>query len=65
MYLYDDNFPGHTEKLYLVRFNPVIQDLLASASYDMTVRLWDVANEEQLYQLDGHTDTVCNEVMFI
>ncbi len=49
---------GHTEKLYLVRFHPLARDVLATASYDMTVRVWDVGEADEWLQLAGHTDTV-------
>ena len=50
---------GHTEKIYWVRYHPLAKDILATASYDMTVRIWDVAEAEEWLQLEGHTDTVC------
>ena len=49
---------GHTEKIYWVRYHPLAKDILATASYDMTVRIWDVAEAEEWLQLEGHTDTV-------
>ena len=49
---------GHTEKIYFVRFHPLATNVLASGSYDMTVRIWDIETEEEMIQLVGHTDTV-------
>ena len=49
---------GHNEKLYLVRFHPHAKDLLTSASYDMTVRIWNVQTATCHITLEGHTDTV-------
>ena len=49
---------GHTEKIYWVRYHPLAKDILATASYDMTVRIWDVTEAEEWLQLEGHTDTV-------
>lgn len=33
---------GHTEKIYFVKFHPIAENVLLSASYDMTIRLWDL-----------------------
>lgn len=49
---------GHNEKIYFVRFHPHAADVLASGSYDMTVRLWDLQSEQERIKLIGHTDTV-------
>jgi coronin-1B/1C/6 len=35
-------FKGHTKKVDVVKFNPVAEGVLASASGDKTIRLWDV-----------------------
>uniref|UniRef100_A0A8C0HQN0 Coronin n=1 Tax=Buteo japonicus TaxID=224669 RepID=A0A8C0HQN0_9AVES len=39
--VHHSTLPGHTEKIYSIRFHPVASDLLVSSSYDMTVRIWD------------------------
>ena len=49
---------GHTEKIYFVVFHPLAKDILASASYDMTIRIWNLSEQEEVYSLTGHTDTV-------
>jgi len=49
---------GHTEKIYSVCFHRLASGVLASTSYDMTVRIWDVDSEEERIVLHGHTDTV-------
>ncbi|XP_070269194.1 coronin-7 [Myotis yumanensis] len=49
---------GHTEKIYSLRFHPLAADLLASSSYDLTIRIWDLqAGVEQL-KLQGHRDQI-------
>lgn len=50
--------PGHTEKIYSIRFHPVAADLLVSSSYDMTVRIWDLGAGREVLCLQGHTDQV-------
>nr|CAD7430472.1 unnamed protein product [Timema monikensis] len=47
---------GHSEKIYLIKFHPLAKDVLASASYDMTVRIWDLATKTEKIILQGHTD---------
>ncbi|XP_074650936.1 coronin-7-like [Tubulanus polymorphus] len=49
---------GHNEKIYFVRFHPLAKDILASASYDMTVKIWDLGTRSVLITLEGHTDTI-------
>jgi len=41
-----------------VKFHPLASNVLTSASYDMTVRIWDIENEEERIKLTGHTDVV-------
>ncbi|XP_020012124.1 coronin-7 isoform X2 [Castor canadensis] len=49
---------GHTEKIYSLRFHPLAADVLASSSYDLTIRIWDLqAGAEQL-RLQGHQDQI-------
>ncbi|KAL4736901.1 WD40-repeat-containing domain protein [Aspergillus similis] len=48
---------GHTERVSVVAFSPDGQTV-ASASYDSTVRLWDLATGEQRRTLQGHTKRV-------
>ncbi|XP_014681758.1 PREDICTED: coronin-7-like [Priapulus caudatus] len=49
---------GHTEKIYLLAWHTTASDILASASYDMTVRIWNVCTMQEVISLDGHTDQV-------
>ncbi|HML24636.1 MAG TPA: WD40 repeat domain-containing protein, partial [Aggregatilinea sp.] len=45
---------GHTKAVYGLAFNPD-GSRLASVSHDMTVRVWDVAAQQELFTLEGHT----------
>jgi Tol biopolymer transport system component len=49
---------GHTGNVYGVAFSPDGQ-LLATASWDQTARVWDPATGEHLRTLTGHTGYVC------
>jgi actin-like ATPase involved in cell morphogenesis len=48
---------GHTNTVYAVAFAPD-SELLASGSWDKTVKLWEVASGRELRTLSGHTDRV-------
>ncbi|XP_076294360.1 coronin isoform X2 [Lasioglossum baleicum] len=55
---------AHTDKIYLIKFHPLAVDVLASASYDMTVKIWDFSPLSSSKQavvkatLSGHTDQI-------
>ncbi|XP_077983604.1 coronin-7-like [Glandiceps talaboti] len=51
---------GHMEKIYFVKFHPLASDLLLSASYDMTMRLWDLEMYDERITLQGHSDQIFN-----
>ena len=55
-------FTGHTDYVYSVSFS-LDGEMLASGSWDGTVRLWDVATGAAIRTLTGHTDRV-NSVSF-
>ncbi|CCF59831.1 hypothetical protein KAFR_0I00500 [Kazachstania africana CBS 2517] len=48
---------GHEKKVGHVLYNPVIQDLLASSSFDQTVKIWDISTGETLHTLQ-HDEVV-------
>ena len=48
---------GHESRVFKASFSPVNDTLLATASEDATVRLWDVSRCEELYKLE-HEDAV-------
>ncbi|XP_011297691.1 coronin-7 isoform X1 [Fopius arisanus] len=53
---------AHTDKIYLIKFHPLAADVLASASYDTTVKIWDLSTVEcgavARITLGGHTDQI-------
>ncbi|XP_054445494.1 coronin-7 isoform X2 [Pteronotus mesoamericanus] len=49
---------GHTEKIYSLRFHPLAADLLASSSYDLTIRIWDLQARVERLRLLGHRDQI-------
>lgn len=57
-------FKGHTKGIYTIKWsptgpgtaNPNLNLILASASYDSTVRLWDVKQGTCLHVLTNHSD---------
>eukprot|EP00003_Mantamonas_plastica_P012162 TRINITY_DN2212_c0_g1_i2.p1 TRINITY_DN2212_c0_g1~~TRINITY_DN2212_c0_g1_i2.p1 ORF type:complete len:989 (+),score=333.46 TRINITY_DN2212_c0_g1_i2:624-3590(+) len=50
---------GHTKKLTNVLFNPTAANVLASTSFDKTLRLWDVEKGiEMLNVSDAHPDKI-------
>ncbi|XP_036348859.2 coronin-7 [Ochotona princeps] len=49
---------GHTEKIYSLRFHPRAADVLASSSFDLTVRIWDLRARAEQMRLRGHQDQI-------
>jgi len=60
------NFSEHTKEIYTIKWsptgpgtiNPNLPLVLASASYDATIKLWDVEEGKCLHSLERHTDPV-------
>ncbi|CAL1674425.1 unnamed protein product [Lasius platythorax] len=55
---------AHADKIYLIKFHPLASNVLASASYDMTVKVWDLSllssTETVIAKITliGHTDQI-------
>lgn len=51
-------FNAHSEKIHFIKFHPLAKDVLLTASYDMTIKLWNLETFEQMQCLKGHTDQI-------
>ncbi|XP_050498139.1 coronin-7 isoform X1 [Diabrotica virgifera virgifera] len=51
-------FCAHSDKIYFIKFHPTAKDVLASGSYDMTIKLWDLSTLMEKIVLKGHTDQI-------
>lgn len=49
---------AHPDKIYMIKFHPLAKNVLASASYDMTIKIWDLETLTEKYVLHGHTDQI-------
>ncbi|XP_055684554.1 coronin-7 isoform X2 [Lutzomyia longipalpis] len=49
---------AHSDKIYFIKFHPCASDVFLTASYDMTVKLWDLSEMKECIVLQGHTDQI-------
>ncbi|XP_037938680.1 coronin-7 isoform X4 [Teleopsis dalmanni] len=49
---------AHFDKIYFIRFHPLAEDILLTASYDMTIKIWNLHTMEEKCLLLGHTDQI-------
>lgn len=54
----DAELTAHLDKIYFIRYHPLAKDVFLTASYDMTVKLWDLTTMEERISLTGHTDQI-------
>jgi len=40
---------AHGEKIYFVKFHPLAKDILATGSYDLSIRIWDLSTQEGVF----------------
>jgi WD40 repeat protein len=48
--------PGHAETIFDIKFNPKDHNILATCSYDGTIKIWDVLNSKHIETL--HSDAL-------
>lgn len=49
---------GHYDKPTIVRYHPTASNVLASASADLTIKIWDICTQECVITLQGHKEQV-------
>lgn len=49
---------SHTDWISAVSWHPSAEHLVATASYDKTLKLWDLRASVPLHTMEGHTDKV-------
>ncbi|CAO3596440.1 unnamed protein product [Absidia cylindrospora] len=49
---------GHQRKVGQVLFHPVADNVLASASTDLTIKLWDIEKGQEKQEITGHTEII-------
>ncbi|XP_062539455.1 coronin-7 isoform X3 [Armigeres subalbatus] len=49
---------AHSDKIYIVKYHPLAKNVFLTASYDMTIKIWDLDTLSDKYFLRGHTDQI-------
>lgn len=52
----EHEFNAHSDKIYFLKFHPLAKNILATGSYDMTIRIWNLDTFSDIIVLNGHTD---------
>ena len=52
------SYAGHYAKVNIVRYHPCASGVLATASYDCDVKIWDVHSGSEIYSLEQHPEPV-------
>merc|ERR1719318_2059733 len=51
--------PAHSEKVNIIKFNPLVSDIVATSGFDWQVKVWHlVENTKEMAVLEGHTDQI-------
>ena len=40
-------FPAHAEKIQIVKFHPLAQDIILTSAFDRSVKVWDLSDFEE------------------
>lgn len=52
-------FAAHGDKVSIVKFHPTAEGILATAAYDFTIKIWNLADTKaETHSLDGHEDQI-------
>lgn len=54
----DVRLEGHQKKISIVNFHPTAMNVLATASFDYTVKLWDIEAQAETHSFDCHPNVV-------
>ncbi|XP_076251127.1 coronin isoform X1 [Rhynchophorus ferrugineus] len=54
----EKEFNAHGDKIYFIKFHPTASNTLATGSYDMTIKIWDLDTLTDKIILKGHTDQI-------
>lgn len=46
----------HSDKIYIIQYHPLVENVFLTASYDMTLKFWDLDTLTEKYCLRDHTD---------
>lgn len=54
----DKELTAHLDKIYFIRYHPLAKDVFLTASYDMTIKIWDLSTMKEKLTMKGHTDQI-------
>lgn len=54
----DFSVRGHSERITSVKFHPCARDVIATASSDLSICIWDLCSREMKFRLTGCTDQI-------
>lgn len=54
----NESLKAHSDKVSIVLFHPLARDILATASYDLSVKVWDLSTKQLCLTLKGHSDQI-------
>lgn len=54
----DIELKGHLERLYCIKFHPYAKNLIASGSYDRSIKLWNIETQQAVRTLKGPENVI-------